>query len=468
MATRLASAEETAGPVAGGDGMAVTGENALQTATVDRAAAGVPDLGEHIRRTYAHFARAKVGLDGVAEGVERTRHGAAPPAQDASAQEEAAQLPPGAALHPAEAAQLRTVDRYGFREEELAALRQPQLTLPRRAYVRARAHADETPAAVQRQREALAAARRRREVSRIAKWHKMLEGEGLQYALASSTDPRVLRRRLYKGVPDRWRPAVWPALVRSEQQRVDVAAMLETPSAHDVQIDLDVPRTIRGHVQFRTRYGRGQVALFSVLHAWSLHCGECGYCQGMGPLAATLLCYMPPEETLSILRSLHDTYGYHELFRPGFPGLRLCFFVQQRLTEMLLPDVAHVLQNEMLVPSAYATSWYMTVYSSTVPFETHLRIWDAFLLDGLDVLVVVALGVLRAAQLRIAADAKRKRPSDWLMEALSAPLLPEDDDALMHWVQRTMDSASVRSAIADARREWAQMCADGRDQTVFL
>jgi len=32
---------------------------------------------------------------------------------------------------------------------------------------------------------------------------------------------------------------------------------LEKPSSYDVQIDLDVPRTISGHIMFRTRYGAG-------------------------------------------------------------------------------------------------------------------------------------------------------------------------------------------------------------------
>jgi len=32
---------------------------------------------------------------------------------------------------------------------------------------------------------------------------------------------------------------------------------LDKPSSYDVQIDLDVPRTISGHIMFRTRYGAG-------------------------------------------------------------------------------------------------------------------------------------------------------------------------------------------------------------------
>lgn len=34
---------------------------------------------------------------------------------------------------------------------------------------------------------------------------------------------------------------------------------LEKPSSYDIQIDLDVPRTISGHIMFKTRYGAGYV-----------------------------------------------------------------------------------------------------------------------------------------------------------------------------------------------------------------
>lgn len=132
------------------------------------------------------------------------------------------------------------------------------------------------------------------------------------------------------------------------------------PSTHDVQIDLDVPRTISGHTLFVTRYGAGQRSLFHVLHCFSLLCETCGYCQGMGPIAATLLCYFDPEVSLthpfyrikceagtrahqqrvySLMVRLHDVYGMHSIFAPGFPGLLEAFYVQERLMEYLMPDV---------------------------------------------------------------------------------------------------------------------------------
>lgn len=90
---------------------------------------------------------------------------------------------------------------------------------------------------------------------------------------------------------------------------------------------------------FRTRYGHGQRSLFHVLHAFSLVCSECGYVQGMGPIAATLLCYFEPEKVYGIMVHLHDAYGMHSVFRPGFPGLLEAIYVMERVMEKMMPDV---------------------------------------------------------------------------------------------------------------------------------
>jgi hypothetical protein len=140
-------------------------------------------------------------------------------------------------------------------------------------------------------------------------------GNILAWRLKPGQSERKLLQRVIKGIPDRWRAAAWEALIshrraqqaskgkaREQEQELDDAQLrrqffelILEPSDHDVQIDLDVPRTISGHLYFHTRYGLGQRSLFNVLHCFALLCPDCGYCQGMGSLAATFLCYFPPE-----------------------------------------------------------------------------------------------------------------------------------------------------------------------------
>lgn len=93
------------------------------------------------------------------------------------------------------------------------------------------------------------------------------------------------RPRTYKGIPDRWRAAAWD-LSMSRFAKLDRRQMavlgneyrdaLDKPSSFDIQIDLDVPRTISGHIMFRTRYGAGCVA--SLCRPFPLSPGVGSFC----------------------------------------------------------------------------------------------------------------------------------------------------------------------------------------------
>jgi USP6 N-terminal-like protein len=118
----------------------------------------------------------------------------------------------------------------------------------------------------------------------------------------------------------------------------------------------------------------------------------------MGPITATLLCYFDPERTYAALVRLHDAapYNLHAIFSPGFPGLLEAIYVQERVMEMMMPDVYKAFKAHMVTTTSYATKWYITLFANTVPFQTQLRIWDAFFLEGQDVFVTVALAIVWA------------------------------------------------------------------------
>lgn len=45
----------------------------------------------------------------------------------------------------------------------------------------------------------------------------------------------------------------------------------------------------------------------------------------------------------------------------------------------------------MISTTSYATKWYITLFANSVPFQTQLRLWDAFLLEGRDVFILTAV-----------------------------------------------------------------------------
>ncbi|KKA23626.1 TBC domain protein [Rasamsonia emersonii CBS 393.64] len=155
----------------------------------------------------------------------------------------------------------------------------------------------------------------------------------------------------------------------------------EMSSPDDVQIDLDVPRTISSHIMFRRRYRGGQRLLFRVLHAMSLYFPDTGYVQGMAALAATLLSYYDEEHAFIMLVRLWQLRGLERLYKPGFAGLMeaLNDFEKEWLAG---GEVAEKLNQLGITPTAYGTRWYLTLFNYSIPFPAQLRVWDVFMLLG--------------------------------------------------------------------------------------
>ena len=329
------------------------------------------------------------------------------------------------------------------------------------------------------------------------------------WRLKRSYNQHILARRLVKGVPDRWRAAAWESMmlqnidnqgmfprpyynsnasVSSDKMSIKSGykapstrsietigedteegssnsghsskSIMETlsrqyfdrqnePSSYDIQIDLDVPRTISGHFLFHNRYGLGQRNLFHVLHAFSLQPN--GYCQGMGPIAATLLCYYEPEKAYAMLSLLDKYYGMHDVFKHGFPGLLEHLHVQDEIVKLTMPKVFEKLDQENVPPTSYATKWYITLFANTVPFKTQLRFWDLMIFYGPDAVVAFSVSILWCLRHNII-DAKSN--FETILTSLSNFFIPEDEDTLMNVCSSILNDTQIRSVMDQSREKY--------------
>ncbi|KAI9806634.1 MAG: hypothetical protein M1825_006091 [Sarcosagium campestre] len=238
---------------------------------------------------------------------------------------------------------------------------------------------------------------RRKESARTEKWTSMAravnyhkDGRGMTFEFDTS-DPKLISRT-WKGIPDRWRATAWHQFlsksaakstksVPDEQLFEFFRLAVGKSCADDVQIDIDVPRTINSHIMFRRRYRGGQRLLFRVLHCLSLYFPNTGYVQGMATLAATLLCYYDEEMAFLMLVRLWQLRGLQRLYDAGFEGLMeaLREFEKKWLSG---GDVAKKLAELGIDATAYGTRWYLTLFNYSIPFAAQLRVWDVFMLLG--------------------------------------------------------------------------------------
>ncbi|KXN85714.1 USP6 N-terminal-like protein [Leucoagaricus sp. SymC.cos] len=406
----------------------------------------------HVRNTYAVLEVSGVKGDGYEEGVERTRARLGSNRQSQLTAEMAMSDGRGKPkdLDPREVQLLSSVDRYGFfsvpSHDRLILLSSAPLTKRLSPVSAGPSSVSATPTSL----KALPPSTQPlRENERIAKWTRMLQ--------PSTRDPG--------GNVETWR-------IRSSKESKELVKLgeeyrdgLDKPSKYDVQIDLDVPRTISGHIMFKTRYGAGQRSLFHVLHSFSLRCSTCGYVQGMGPIAATLLCYFEPERVYASLVRLHDAYNMHTVFNPGFPGLLEAIYIQERIMQQIMPDVYQAFKKHMISTTSYATKWYITLFANSVPFQTQLRLWDAFLLEGYDLFIGVAVAIVWVYRDHITSSSAN---FETILSLLSSFFVPQDENLFLAWISKTLGDKRLRSNIKKWRMDWRNLVAQGKEGSALL
>ncbi|KAI0286829.1 rab-GTPase-TBC domain-containing protein [Russula aff. rugulosa BPL654] len=430
-----------------------------------------PSAGEdpdsfHVRSTYAQLDILGVKGDGIDEGVERTR------ARVGGSRESELQAMNAVGdedekrrdLSPQEVQMLASLDRYGF---FAAPSHDRFVLLPATPLLKPLSHISRADTSASENATILPSLPPPRtpihEEERMKKWGRMLVprsrdvGGNIQTWAIDSEKEHKLARRAFKGIPDRWRSAAWLAFIgkfaHADKDQlialsIEYREALEKHSPYDIQIDLDVPRTINGHVLFHTRYGLGQRSLFHVLHSFSLRCNECGYCQGMGPIASMLLCYMAPERAYASLVHLHDAYHMHDIFSPGFPGLLESIYVQERITEEMMPEVYAAFKKHIISTTSYATKWYITLFANSIPYQTHLRLWDAFLLEGPDLFIIVAVSIIWVHRDRITSESAN---FETVLSLLSSFFVPEDEDVYLNWIAKVAENKKMRTKMQSWR-----------------
>ncbi|OAV99488.1 hypothetical protein PTTG_06673 [Puccinia triticina 1-1 BBBD Race 1] len=431
---------------------------------------------QHVHQVYTYLDRVGVPGDGFHEGIERTREH-----RRLSALASLTQLAAAAhsdSLSDAEIQILGNADRYGFFKPMSS---ERVLYLPSDAFYPTPVATTSdpilatSPSSLNSTNHDLLI----QETNRIEKWTDMLTASSRDsgssqsaYQLRPEWNQQRARfeKRCFKGIPDRWRRAAWemllaesdhhrqastrPTIQRLHQQ---FQALLTTPSEQDVQIDLDVPRTINGHIFFHTRYGKGQRALFQVLHTFGMYCKTCGYCQGMGPIAATLLSYFSAEDAFVCMVRIHDNLQFHNIFSPGFPGLLECFYIQERLIEHLIPAVHATFDKQMISSSAYATKWYITIFANTVPYEAQLRLWDAFFLKGMDVLILAAVSLVYSLRSKIGPG----HDFEEILSTLGGRFEMENSFRWLRSIRKLYNRQDIQDLIQESRSQWNSFVRDG-------
>ncbi|XP_028394922.1 EVI5-like protein isoform X2 [Dendronephthya gigantea] len=208
--------------------------------------------------------------------------------------------------------------------------------------------------------------------------------------------PKFIRDLTHKGIPEAMRCIVWQYFTGAWESSLvgKYADLIQQQSACERMIKRDIARTFPEHPRFQQEDGQGQLGLYNVIKAYSVYDRAVGYCQGSMFIAGMLLMKMPEEETFCVFVKLMEDYGMRELYKPNMSELGLCIYQLENLVQELLPELHGHFKAQGFHTAMYASSWFLTLFSSVFPLNVAFRIMDMFICDGRDILFRLSLAIL--------------------------------------------------------------------------
>ena len=231
--------------------------------------------------------------------------------------------------------------------------------------------------------------------ARMEKWNYMIEN----YQEFITKKFNKLKERTRKGVPDSLRSYVWQLFAEKDKYyEKDIFQKLESIKIKeelDTVIIKDLDRTYPNCQLFKDKYGNGQRKLYKVLSNYSKYNTSTGYVQGMGFIAAVFLTYLDEESSFFMLHSLMKKYELEGFYLPGFPELKKTFYILLNLEKKFIPKIYELFKKEGMIPSMYASEWFICLFSRNLEFQNLVRIFDVFLLEGYKVIYRFSLAFLK-------------------------------------------------------------------------
>ncbi|XP_078325499.1 uncharacterized protein LOC111124243 isoform X7 [Crassostrea virginica] len=210
------------------------------------------------------------------------------------------------------------------------------------------------------------------------------------------------------GIPDRYRMQVWRQLVRYQVRDMmsakgqhyfrNLCNMLpDSPLAarYRKQISLDLMRTMPNNMKFSSQGCKGVMDLQDVLLAYCVHNPTVGYCQGMNFIVGLALIFMDAQDAFWTLVAVTEKYFPCHYFDQNLIGAQSDQQVLKDLLAEKLPNLSRHLDSIDIEISTVTLNWFLAIFFDAVPFQTLLRIWDCFLLEGPKVLFRFALAILK-------------------------------------------------------------------------
>ncbi|KAI8621539.1 rab-GTPase-TBC domain-containing protein [Chytriomyces sp. MP71] len=264
-------------------------------------------------------------------------------------------------------------------------------------------------------------------VEREKAWLKLLELPSMK----GVNNLKQVKRLCREGLPSSLRGKIWTKLILEGRQREPElfdALMTKQNAMVDTNIDIfdvierDVMRCYPQHSMFSDYEGHGVRNLRGILRCYALYNPLLGYTQGMGFIVGMLMMHITStEDVFWVLVGMLEGVckGFYD---PDLKRVRMDARVFDVLLRNMDTKLSIYFETNQIDGLMFIPQWFLTLFTSCLPWPSVLRIWDMFICEGSKALFRMSLALLIASKEHLL----MRCPSN--SEALSFILhLPRDD-----------------------------------------
>lgn len=110
-----------------------------------------------------------------------------------------------------------------------------------------------------------------------------------------------------------------------------------------------------------------------------------------------MLMHMPAEDAFWLLAATIKNFagGFYDR---SLSQVQIDANVFESLLRSKCRKLADTLKKNEIQPVLFITKWFITFFTSTLPWETVLRVWDMFYYDGIKAFFRVALAIMKSCE----------------------------------------------------------------------
>ncbi|TDL20883.1 hypothetical protein BD410DRAFT_317929 [Rickenella mellea] len=128
----------------------------------------------------------------------------------------------------------------------------------------------------------------------------------------------------------------------------------------------------------------------------------------------------------------------------------------------MMPKMFASFKKHMISTTSYATKWYITLFANSVPFQTQLRLWDAFLLTDVTCLLLWPWLLCGSSEHQVMHHLKL------YYRSYHPSSVPEDEDTLMRWIEKLLEDKNLRDGMRKWGEEWNTLVSQGKEVDALL